>query len=289
MSFHIFLYKRTKIKSKRKENDSFLTHHFIRISHSTNERASSFTSKGSITLEAALSLSFFFFAILCFVYLFEIMAIQTNVKNALCSVGREMAQEAYLNPFIQKAKMERRIAEIIGENRLEGSLIVKGSRGLDCTASKRYGNTTIMDLTVAYRIEIPIFMFRLPILTEKETVRVKGWTGYETSLIGSPENTMVYVTDYGIVYHADSHCSYLDLSVRAVKESELSKLRNQSGGIYKKCLSCAGLTINDSKVYITDYGDKYHKSLDCSGLKRNIYTVPLSDVQGLGGCSKCVK
>lgn len=291
MSFHTCLYKLTRNRTHRKENDSFLTHHLQDDYSSipTKERASAFTSKGSITLEAALALSLFFFAILSLVYLFEIMAIQTKVKSALHSVGREVAQEAYLNPVIPTTKMERRMGAILGEERLEDSLIVNGSHGFDCSASKRYGNTTIMDLTVTYQMKVPVLLFQIPIISKKETIRVKGWTGYEVSFQDASENTIVYVTDYGMVYHADMHCHYLDLSIRAVEERELEDLRNQSGGIYKKCPSCAHSATTDSKVYITDYGEKYHKSLECSGLKRNIYAIPLRDVQGLGGCSKCVK
>ncbi len=291
MSFQKYLYKTKKIKICRKEKDSFLTHHFIstHIFSHTKERTSAFTSKGSITLEATLAVSLFFFAVVTLVYLFEIMAIQTNIKSALHAVGREVAQEAYFNPIIPVTKMERRIAETLGEERLGESLIVNGSRGFDCSASRKYGNTTIMDLTVAYQIEVPLLAFRIPVISKNETIRVKGWTGYEGGLSGITEDTIVYVTEYGLVYHADMHCSYLDLSIRSVKESELQNLRNQSGGVYKKCSSCAHLSAADSKVYITDYGSRYHKSLECSGLKRKVYAMPLSDVHGLGGCSKCVE
>ena len=61
--------------------------------------------------------------------------------------------------------MERRIAEIVGEERLSDSLIVGGSSGFDCSASKKYWNTTIMDLSVCYDMEIPILMFRLPVIS----------------------------------------------------------------------------------------------------------------------------
>lgn len=266
-----------------------MAHHFNHISQTLKERASAFTSKGSITLEAALATSFFFFAVLCLAYLFEIMALQTSIKSALHAVGKEVAIEAYVNPVIPTTKMERRIAELVGEERLENSLIVDGSQGLDCSASKKYWNTTIMDLVVSYKIEIPVLMFQIPMISKEEMIRVKGWTGHEVKQTESVENVMVYVTDYGIVYHADMNCSYLDLSIKTVDEKELENLRNQSGSIYKECSSCDHYSNVNSKVYITDYGDKYHKSLECSGLKRNIYAISLTDVHGLGGCSKCVK
>ena len=285
-------YLKPYMKEHGKENGSPVTRPIFRIrihlSQSRKERASSFTSKGSITLEAALSVSFFLFAIVSMIYMFEIMAIQTNIRSALHAVSKEVAMESYINPMIPTTKMERRIAEIVGEERLNDSFVVQGSSGLDCSASKKYWNTTIMDLSVCYDMEIPIFMFRLPIVSKEEVIRVKGWTGYEVKLTDEIENTMVYVTEYGMVYHADMYCNYLELSIKTVEKTDLTELRNESGAIYKECPSCRQ-DGEGSKVYITDYGDKYHNSLECNGLKRNIYAISLSDVHGLGGCSKCVK
>ena len=221
------------IDELRKENDSYVTRLFniicIHLSQTRKERASSFTSKGSITLEATLSVSFFFFAILSMIYIFEIMAIQTNIRSALHAVSKEVALESYVNPVIPTTKMERKIAEFVGEERLNNSLVVKGCSGLDCSASKKYWNTTIMDLSVRYDMEIPILMFRIPVIKKEEIIRVKGWTGYEVKLTEEIENTMVYVTEYGIVYHADMECSYLELSLKTVDEADVQIFAIKAG------------------------------------------------------------
>ena len=49
-----------KLKHTRKEKDSFVTHNH-NISNTPFERASGFTSRGSITVEATISVSIFFF------------------------------------------------------------------------------------------------------------------------------------------------------------------------------------------------------------------------------------
>ena len=272
-----------------KENDLCNAHHLIFNSQTLRERASAFTSKGSITLEAALATGFFFLAAICLVYIFEMMSLETAIKNGLHGVGKEIAVEAYMNPVLSLVKMERALVEHIGEKRLDRSLIVNGSSGLDCSGSKKYWNTTIMDLKVTYQMEIPILLFRIPLIEKEETIRIKGWTGYEENGTVDTENAIVYVTDYGIVYHKDVQCTYLDLSIKMVDRGELANLRNQSGSTYKPCGSCKGKGAESHKVYITDYGDHYHGSLECPGLKRNIYAISLKDIHGLGGCSKCVK
>ncbi len=227
--------------------------------------------------------------VVCLLYLFEIMALQTNIKSALHAVAKEVAEEAYVNPTIPTTKMERRMVEFMGKERLNNSFIVGGSGGLDCSGSKKYWNTTIMDLQVYYQIELPITTFRIPIITKEETIRVKGWTGHEVKMAGDTENVMVYVTDYGIVYHADANCSYLELTVKTVDKKEIDDLRNLSGAKYKECTACKRILGGNTKVYITDYGNRYHQSLDCSKIKRSVYKISIDDVNGLGGCSKCVK
>lgn len=281
-------YKLDHIKY-RKEKDSLLANHFHHFFHMKVERTSSFTSKGSITLEAALVVPIFFFAMLCLVYLFEIMAIQTTMRNALYSAGKESAQQAYVSSVISTSGVEQHIIKNIGMERLDRSMIVGGANGIDCSQSTSNWNTAVIDLSVCYDLEVPILMFRIPIVSCEETLRIKGWTGYASGAEGSQEKEVVYVTDYGLVYHEDRNCSYLDLSMRAVKVEDVEDLRNQSGGKYYVCESCKNYLGSLGTVYITDYGNRYHTTLDCSKVKRNIYAVLLDEVYGLGGCSKCVK
>lgn len=253
------------------------------------ERTSAFTSKGSITIEASIVVSFFFFAAICLACLFEIMALQIHVKSAMHSVGKEMAMEAYVNPIFSTNKLEQKIAETVGEERLDKSMIVGGRNGIDCRGSKIYKGSTIMDLCACYQIEIPITMFRLPVIIREEIIRVKGWSGEEKSHAPDSENEIVYVTDYGVVYHKELSCTYLELSIQAVPLEGISELRNEAGGKYEACEFCGKNIENKKNVYITRQGKRYHSSLECSGLSRNIYAVLLSDVRGLGGCSKCGK
>lgn len=287
-----FLYKNNKTKNttkKRKENDSFCTHHFDNKFHLAYERTSAFVLRGTITLEASIAAVIFFFGILCLIGCFEIMEIQIKMKSALHAVAKEVAVQVCTNPQIPISEMEQRIVEIIGKEELERSLIVGGQQGIDCSNSKKYWDTTIMELSVKYRVEIPVLMFGIPVMSKEEVVRVKGWTGYEEKTEGTEETIMVYVTDYGGVYHKDRECAYLDLSVKMSTKEQIKEIRSQNGTKYKKCSYCEKTEKDVQSVYITDYGEKYHFTLDCKGLKRTVYSTPLSSVEGMGGCSKCVE
>ena len=38
-----------------------------------------------------------------------------------------------------------------------------------------WGSTGIMDLSLIYKVEVPILMFRIPAIVQEESMRVKGW------------------------------------------------------------------------------------------------------------------
>lgn len=282
-------------KNTRKEKGSLLVIHvplIIHINKSKNkskERTSSFTSKGSLTVEAAMVVPIFFFAMLCMVYLLETISIQTSMRNALYSVGKEVAQKAYGSSVLLSSDIEKKLVANLGTEALENSIVVGGAEGLDCKKSYSDWNTGVFDLSVQYQVEIPVLLFRLPLVSYEETLRVKGWNGYGEGLYADTKGEVVYVTDYGLVYHKDKHCTYLELSIQSVSAGEVKNLRNASGGKYYPCEKCGGKAGEMGSVYITTYGTRYHSSLECNKIKRNVHEVPLDEVYGLGGCSKCVK
>ena len=278
------------IESFRKEQNSLRAKqfkHFHLIFHKKSERASVFTSKGGLTLEAALVIPIFFFAMLCFVFLFEMMAIRISVKNGLYSTGKELAEKAYVSTMISTPAIRQHIVEQVGEDRLNRSMIVGGTRGIDCGDSVSNWHTGVMNLSVKYTIEIPVLMFRIPAIPCEETLRVKGWTGYALQTEGEGSD-VVYVTDWGEVYHTDFSCTYLDVDVRGIIAGTIQDARNDSGGKYHACESC-GKKTHCGILYVTNYGNRYHTSLNCKKIKRNIYAVSIQDVLGMGGCSKCAK
>lgn len=264
---------------------NILPSRYINLTHS--KRASAFTSKkrGSITVEAAMAVPLFFFAAVCLLYLMEIMAIQTSVRAGLQYAGRKLAEEAYPTAIVQTSKINADVVHAIGSERLERSIVEGGSAGIDCKSSVLSPMTGIAELSAKYKIRIPVPVFRIAVMPYEETMRIKTWTGYEKAGFGTEDNTIVYVTETGLVYHKDYHCTHLDLSIRMVAAEDLHSLRNENGGKYHACERCGGH--GGGQVYITNNGDRYHNSLSCSGLKRTVYAIPVSEAAGKRACSKC--
>ena len=254
------------------------------------EKASVSASAGSITVEAAFCIPFFLFAAVCLIWILEMQAIRISVEAGMQEAGKRMAQQMYMLPLFSPAHAEAELVKSIGAQRMERSLIQGGSKGVSFAKSYMQPKSKIMELRAAYKVKIPIPIFRIPTISVEEKMRVKTWTGYVKG--GFTENEtdrIVYITETGIVYHMNYHCNYLELSIQSVPAEEVEQLRNESQGKYYPCESCMKHTQSAGAVYITDYGDRYHSSLGCSGLKRRIYSVPLSEVKGKGACSKCGK
>ncbi len=287
-------YTKPNSKILRKELDSYgvaMNEHRKKFpSHKKNpncsERVSSSVSvKGSITVEAALAVPMFFFAIVTILYLFEMAAIQTTVRSGLQYAGKKAAKEACLTKTIIPASIEEDVINAIGNDRLSRTIIIGGSSGINCEKSWMSPRTGIGTLKAEYRVKLPISFFGTLSRKCEVSMKIKSWVGYEKEVLGGDSQDIVYITETGIVYHKNYHCIYLDLSIHAVLAADLEDTRNESGGRYRPCSICH--PSNSGQVYIANYGDRYHGNMFCSGIKRTIYSVPLSEVMGKGACSKC--
>lgn len=240
--------------------------------------------KASVTVEAALAVPLFFLAVVSLLYLMEIQSIRCSVRAGLQAAGKQLMQDACEVTFLLPLTLESDLVHAIGAERLERSIIDGGSKGIHCEESYLSSVTGIGTLKVRYKVRLPIPVFAAPTVSCEESMRIKTWTGYEKSVLGN-NNNIVYITETGMVYHKDYHCTHLELSIRAVQGADVSSLRNQSGGKYYPCENCKSAAAG--RVYITESGDRYHSSLSCSGLKRTIYAVPISEAAGKGACSRC--
>ena len=72
-----------------------------KISPNIRTSVCALSKRGSITAEAAMVVSFFFLAVICLTYLFQILSLQVTVRNGMHAVGRKMAVELCENPVMK--------------------------------------------------------------------------------------------------------------------------------------------------------------------------------------------
>ena len=100
------------------------------------------------------------------------------------------------------------------------------------------------------------------------------------------EDYIVYMTQYGSVYHKDRGCSHLSLSIQPAFIGELGEIVNMDQKYYTPCEYCGDQGFV-TMVFITNYGDRYHTTIKCRGLRRYIRSVPFSQIEGVPPCQKC--
>ena len=280
------------------EKQLFCIHFLYNQPHLIAKRASSCISvyrvkkwrktgqKGSVTLETAMILPFFFLAFVCLLYMMEVMAVRTSIRSGMQYAAKVTAEKAYLQRMVSDEALEELIVQAIGNERLDRSVVVGGREGIHCNESRMSPLTGILNLHVSYKVRVPVPVITRLSVGMEESMMVKGWCGYERTGWELLSDKMVYVTENGMVYHLDSSCNFLELSIRSVSMENLGEVRNKNQGKYHACEFCVKNQAKEN-VYITDYGDRYHHSLGCSGLKRTVYAIPLSEAVGKGVCTKC--
>ena len=202
--------------------------------------------------------------------------------------AKQATESTAVLPVLNTIQLKSDLVNLIGEERIERSILNGGTSAISCWKSYWIPGTEEINVVIEYKIKIPVPLMKSPSVKLKDEFKVSAWNGYQKDRKGNEDGQIIYITEKGTVWHSDYQCSYLQLSIQYVQYSELQNMRNEGGGKYHKCEQCVyGQAMNG--VYITSYGNRYHNSLNCSSLKRTIRAVHKSEVAGRGGCSKCAK
>lgn len=256
-----------------------------------------FELKASLTVEAAMILPVFLFAMCFMLYFMNIIRVSTQVNTAVYNAGRQLSLYAYAQENnapqvlssdlasygIGNAYVLSSIKKELGDDYFDKAGIKGGALGINLGFSKYSGD--YIDILAIYHMDMPFY----PAGGDKDIklvskCRMRKWTGYNPSDKMSENELMVYITPYGDVYHMSSACSHINLSIKEKSRNEIKSLRNTGGEKYYECNICKG---SSDRVYITDSGNKYHTNPRCSGIKRTIFKVPLSTAGSMKRCTRC--
>lgn len=280
------------------------------------KRAYLFTSNGSVTVEATIAITVFMMLMLFIesflMMLNSSMVIQTNVNNIALETAKnkfyvqlagDISEKSETltdirNKLSDKIENQDNVSEEIAKmmekgievtylySKLTSSLNTEAFNSKLCrirnfSMSKSSINNEIIDMVVEYKIRIPYINKQFSLV---QRGRVRGWTGQDIS----QEQSTVYITKSGKVYHKSRDCSYLVVKISKVLYSQVSKLRNCYGEKYSKCQLCVKCVLQNSEgVFVTEDGNRYHADLKCSGIKRSVMSIDITQVGDKVQCSKC--
>lgn len=262
----------------------------------------SINSWGSLTIEAALVLPVFLFAVMAILSFTEILRLQMRIDSAMQQCAKELAVYGYakdpllgetiedlsfpIESLFSETYVKNRIISDVGDEYLDRSP-AESANALHLIGSRIMEKDRI-ELRCTYYVT-PFFSLspETGFLTGTTAV-ARAFTGYDNLAAADQgeKEEYVYVTTNGTVYHKDRGCNYLDLSIEKIFIDDLSGARNADGSIYKACSICGSIN-SGSVVFVTKYGDRYHSDILCSGLRRTIEAIPISQVGARTPCKKC--
>lgn len=132
-------------------------------------------------------------------------------------------------------------------------------------------------------LNVPMFELIKPLV--RQHVVMRPFVGVST-ISGSENGEIVYMTPNGSVYHNTDTCTYIKKNIREISADLIDSARNEDGGIYYPCNKCIGGFRPDT-VYVTLYGNRYHADKLCNAISKNAYPVYKKDVPWMRECSKC--
>ncbi len=260
--------------------------------------------RASMTVEAALVLPLFVFFFVNLSCVIELIRLHANVAFNLREIGDRLCLYGYVlsegdapsdallsenglgGIVLSQTFVKSELVSHLGEDYLEHAPLAKGAQSLNLLESEIPKQSDYIEINVTY--EAAPFWQLAGFRSFRMANRYYGhiWNGY--ALSGNGETSViVYVAENGEVYHADSDCTHLQLSISEIAAAAVAAQSNVWGEKYGACqLCCKGATTD--KVYITEQGNCYHSSRDCSGLKRTVYSINLEEARKrYRRCSRC--
>lgn len=246
--------------------------------------------RGSLTVEAALTLPFMLIALLSVSFLMQIFTLRLRVQQSLTDAARTAAVMAYEEDTVNELVLYGLFQERLSLVNMTTTLVTGGQIGILLTKAGLSQDSGCIEMTAVYNLKIPVPLVDWIPLPVKQQVRVKAWNmaDYKGNAIDQEEKIYVFIADQGIVYHQRSDCSHLRLAVRVASASGVQRLTNIYGSRYGPCQRCCGgQGLAGGQVYITNEGSAYHANRSCGSLKRTIRRVRLEEAVGMSPCSRC--
>lgn len=260
-----------QIKGKEYKNSS-LKHNGLK-----NGALFCFFSQGSLTVETALVLPLFLFAMVTVLLLFRVSEIQYVVGEALDKAVAEAALQKELLPQEVENTVKLQFYKELAKEDRQISMINLEWAGFSWENSKV--DEVYINMQVAYQVKLPEWIGKGRRLAVTECSRSRRWNGMSGAGTSESCGEWVYLTPEGSVYHRSRDCTHLKLSIQSVA---IKAAEN-----YRSCELCVKEKEEAPFVYITQEGECYHTRLNCSGLKRTVYMVPLTQAEGRSPCSRC--
>lgn len=239
--------------------------------------------RGSVTVEAALVISLFIFAVLAFVQMGFVMVVNKHIYTAFSEAVTETAESAFGwqtvlsgdSSAVVYASVYSKLKKKLKEDLLVAEYVCGGTTGILLTAAYM-SEDGFVEADVHYNVQLHVPVLHGVKAGFGEKQRQKAYVGYRAS---KTADTYVYITDYQSVYHGSRSCTHLSLKIHEVSRTVIQD--------DTKLAACSFCRETGNRYYIAEQGKCYHTSLACPGLTRTIYRVRKASVGNMAPCNRC--
>lgn len=260
--------------------------------------------RASMTLEAAMVLPLFLFAILNLLAAVNDIALHVRMQTAMHQTGLTLARYAYAYERISQGfplpesaladvafsqtYVKEKVENAVGEAYFASMGVHGGAEGVSFLQSEITTGDTVT-LIASYRMDALFLPEQFSSFRMINRVCLRKWTGYDNAAgaeQGDAAQRMVYIAEHGTVYHDSRNCYHLNVTIRQTSGERLAGERNSSGGRYTACELCGGRR-QSGVFYVSEDGTRYHTTAACSGLRRTVRAVPVSEIGSRTPCHNC--
>ena len=141
----------------------------------TRERASAPGVRASVTIEAAFAVPLFMFAVLSLIFLIEIQSIRGCIHAAGSDAAKQAAESTAVLPVLNTIQLKSDLVNLIGEERIERSILNGGTSAISCWKSYWIPGTEEINVVIEYKIKIPVPLMKSPSVKLKDEFKVSAW------------------------------------------------------------------------------------------------------------------
>ena len=259
---------------------------------------------GSLTIEAAFSLSLFLFSIIILMTPLFILNRSIRISEAMEKNARILCMEKYLEHYGLKKTDVANVEHIdqileISETALEdillpGTIHTEGMQNIQSFRSHITGEDIL--LVLEYDEPIPFGLLQKNNMHQEIIAHRRAWIGAkgarwekEEGAEEEKEEEMVYVIDGpSKVYHKSSNCSYISNDFLSCSARRIDGTSAKYGGKFCPCKACHP-DPNSPVVYYTEAGRRYHSTTDCPAMRASVHQIPLKQAlaEGRHPCPRC--
>lgn len=243
--------------------------------------------EGSMTVEASIILPILLCAFVGMLLWGKMFVFQQEAEIALMETARQLGKKEYLYTKKEKEGSSISMAKsLFKRQKKQGDF----TRELEVSFYSFLGSsykkeTGELNLCVNYQIRIPALLLGTWKVPLQSKVCQKAWNGYyPTAEERSAMDGYVYITEDGEVYHRDSQCYHLHVTIKEIHQVDAYYNGETS---YSACSFCVETDGRKKKLYITEDGDCYHEDASCSGLTRRVQVVSLEEGKKRRPCKEC--